>query len=175
MIAEVARGHMVNGRCDEALDWVARLEVVEPPILWGQYVAAECHAQAGRWEQALAILEVGLTSAGSQRLGTLGQMLGRRHARDSRSSVRRGRRKRARSPTHCSGACPTGRATAFDVATVYVGLGDLDSAFAWLERSFAERSSTFSIMHPAFEEVHRDPRFAAIRAGLGLRRWQPRG
>jgi hypothetical protein len=66
-----------------------------------------------------------------------------------------------------------GRAAAFDVGTAYTGLGELDLAFEWMGRAVGEQSVIFSVMHPAYDELHRDPRFAALRASMGLPPWSP--
>ena len=59
---------------------------------------------------------------------------------------------------------------AYDLATVYAGLGDADQAFAWLEKAFAERSAF--LVHvkwdPKFEALHSDPRFAELVRRIGL-------
>jgi hypothetical protein len=65
---------------------------------------------------------------------------------------------------------PRGRGTSGDVANVYIGLGELDLAFDWLERALDDRSLRFGIMEPQYEELQRNPRFETLldRLGLGL-------
>jgi TolB-like protein/Tfp pilus assembly protein PilF len=60
----------------------------------------------------------------------------------------------------------------FGVALAYVGLGDADAAFRWLERAYAEHAAgmdTIAIT-PAFAPLHGDPRWGDLlrRMGLGL-------
>jgi eukaryotic-like serine/threonine-protein kinase len=62
--------------------------------------------------------------------------------------------------------------SAYDIATVYAGLGDRDETFRWLRRAAEERSSFF--VHLAwdlrFEHVRDDERFRRLVDGdLGLR------
>ena len=53
----------------------------------------------------------------------------------------------------------------------YLGLGDSDQAFAWLERAYQEQSNIllFLKVHPFFDPVRDDPRFKDLvrRVGLG--------
>ena len=57
---------------------------------------------------------------------------------------------------------------AFQVAMVYTGMGDLDQAFAWLNRSVDDRSISSMVMGPVFNVLHRDPRFQDFKERLGL-------
>jgi TolB-like protein/DNA-binding winged helix-turn-helix (wHTH) protein/Flp pilus assembly protein TadD len=54
---------------------------------------------------------------------------------------------------------------------VYLGLGENDQAFAWLEEAYKERSNMlkFVKVHPLFDPLRGDPRFADLlhRVGLG--------
>lgn len=53
----------------------------------------------------------------------------------------------------------------------YLGLGDYDEAFAWFERAYQEKSNILQFLkvHPFFDPVRGDPRFADLlrRVGLG--------
>ena len=61
--------------------------------------------------------------------------------------------------------------SAYYVAGVFVGLGDRDRAFQWLDRACDERASMLGTLKvdPAFDPLRGDPRFAVLlgRAGLG--------
>jgi hypothetical protein len=57
---------------------------------------------------------------------------------------------------------------AYGLVVIYTGFRDFDNAFDWLDRSIDERSLRYNIMEPAFEELHRDPRFDRVRARLGI-------
>ena len=62
--------------------------------------------------------------------------------------------------------------SAFHIATVYAGLGDLDQAFKWLEQAYRERASfTFGFHYYPFvssEAMRRDPRFADLMHRIGV-------
>jgi hypothetical protein len=53
----------------------------------------------------------------------------------------------------------------------YLGLGENEQAFAWLEEAYKERSNMlqFVKVHPLFDPLRGDPRFADLvhRVGLG--------
>jgi len=53
----------------------------------------------------------------------------------------------------------------------YLGLGENDQAFAWLERAYNEQSNILQFLkvHPFFDPIRADPRFADLvrRVGLG--------
>jgi len=61
-------------------------------------------------------------------------------------------------------------AAAFVLA--YLGLGDYDQTFAWLERASQEKSNIllFLKVHPFFDPVRGDPRFADLLRRVGLDR-----
>lgn len=56
------------------------------------------------------------------------------------------------------------------LAFVYIGLGEKDKAFEWLERALRERSSMLTLIKVAtvFNSVRSDPRYAGIVRRMGL-------
>lgn len=56
------------------------------------------------------------------------------------------------------------------VALVYLGFGDLDQAFAWLERDYLSRSGLldFLITDPLFDSIRGDARYASLLRRMGL-------
>jgi Flp pilus assembly protein TadD len=57
-----------------------------------------------------------------------------------------------------------------ELAAVYVALGDIDEAFKWLERGYADHGGGFHAIavRPEFRPLHSDPRFAEILRRIGL-------
>lgn len=51
-----------------------------------------------------------------------------------------------------------------NIAAVYVGIGDRDRAFAWLDKAFDDHSQWLSEIRvdPAFDPVRADPRFTNL-------------
>jgi len=61
--------------------------------------------------------------------------------------------------------------SAFNVASVYVGLRDNDEAIGWLEKAVEARNWEMPMLKasPAFDAIRSDPRFQHIVARVGLR------
>ena len=59
---------------------------------------------------------------------------------------------------------------AWDVAVLFVGLGDADNAFRWLETSYRERESQMPFLQVdhRLDPLHSDPRFQNLVHRLGL-------
>jgi tetratricopeptide (TPR) repeat protein len=166
--AEVARALLFNGRCEEALELLARLEGVEPPLLRVAPLAAQCYAVGQMWAEAIAAVRPQAMQDGPSALAHLGYALARSGQREEAIRVR----------TSLLERFPGGEGAALHLAVVSAGLGDLDEAFSWLERAPADRSlvgapgdpGTLIIMSPLMVDLRRDPRFERIRELLGLRR-----
>lgn len=56
------------------------------------------------------------------------------------------------------------------IASVYLGLGDKDKAFEWLEKDFQARRPTLMEMclELEFRSVRQDPRYRDLRKRMGL-------
>jgi serine/threonine-protein kinase len=61
-----------------------------------------------------------------------------------------------------------GSSGAFVIA--YLGLGDYDQAFVWLERAYQEQANLIQFLkvHPFFDPVRNDPRFRDLLRRVGL-------
>jgi tetratricopeptide (TPR) repeat protein len=56
-----------------------------------------------------------------------------------------------------------------DIAIVYTGLGDQDSAFQWLEKAYQERTMRIQeLFTPVFDSLRSDPRFRDLMRRIGL-------
>lgn len=57
------------------------------------------------------------------------------------------------------------------VVNAYLGLGENEEAFVWLEQAYKEQSNMlqFVKVHPYFDPIRNDPRFVDLvhRVGLG--------
>ena len=56
------------------------------------------------------------------------------------------------------------------VAMIYVGLGEADQAFQWLEKACQDRETPMVYVktYPAFDPIREDPRFVALLQRMGL-------
>ena len=153
--AELARALVANGRCDEALVELQKVAALQPPLLRARIIAAQCYMQKQMWPEATAQLRAQLERGGSAvTLGHLGYVLARANQPDEARRIDATLRDRWR-----RGA---GGATA--ISLVEAGLGNRDSAFAWLDRAIADRAVNLDVALPLFAELRSDPRFEQARA-----------
>jgi len=60
--------------------------------------------------------------------------------------------------------------SSYSIAEVYVGLGDRDKAFEWLQKAYEERSRAlvFLRVEPKLDPLRSDPRFVELVRRIGL-------
>jgi TolB-like protein/DNA-binding winged helix-turn-helix (wHTH) protein/Tfp pilus assembly protein PilF len=58
--------------------------------------------------------------------------------------------------------------SAISLATLYAAVGNRDRAFAWLDKALEERSPSLALLavHPSWDSLRSDPRFAALAARI---------
>jgi tetratricopeptide (TPR) repeat protein len=63
-----------------------------------------------------------------------------------------------------------GYVASWDMAVLFAGLGNVDSAFQWLEKSYGERESQMPFLNvdSRLARLHSDPRFQDLVRRLGL-------
>ena len=149
-----------NRHYDEALNALDRIADIRPPLLAVAFVTGQCFAKKGMWSDAIAALRPQAESGEPMTLALLGHTLARAGQRDQANRILGDLQ--ARQQRIGVGA--------FQVAVVYAGLGDLDQAFAWLDRSVDDRSLGSIVMGPTFDDLHEDPRFEDLLARLGLQK-----
>jgi TolB-like protein/DNA-binding SARP family transcriptional activator len=153
--AEFAHALIANDRCDEALAQLDKLKLLRPPLLRAVDFATQCYVRKKMWPEAVAGAQQLAATAGMQAQGTLGYVLAQAgRAGEARkvldSLLERGRQ---------------ANGDAFQIATVYAGLGDNDRAFAWLDRSLEDRSFAFN-NQMIFDALAGDPRLDRFRERL---------
>jgi adenylate cyclase len=153
--AEVARALIANDRCDEALAQLEKLKFLRPPLLRAGELAAQCYARKAMWPEAIAEMRRISANAGPRGQATLGYMLARGGRLDEARQILATLLDRER-------RLNTG---AFEVATVYAGLGDTDQAFAYLDKSLDDRSLLFDNMI-VVDGLRNDPRIDRFRQRL---------
>jgi len=157
--AELARALLLNDRCDEALAQLATIAALTPPLLRAGPIAAQCHALQGRWDAAVSDIASVARDSGARGRSTTAYFLARAGRQDEATALLDSLLEEA------------GRTDgiAFRVAVAYAGLGRLDEAFSWLDRSVDDRSLDAEVMEPMFADLHADPRFRSILERVGLR------
>ena len=156
-IREYAIALSMNGRCDEALEQLRPLKALIPPAAVAGILRGQCFAAQQKWDEAIAEFSWAWPNGARVGLSFLGYALARSGQRDSArrilSDLQSGRKN-----SH----------GAFGIATVHLGLGNLDSAFVWLDKAIDQHSVRVYLMGPMFADLHRDPRFAQARKRMGL-------
>jgi serine/threonine-protein kinase len=157
-VRELALALSMNGRCDEAVERLLPLKRLPPPAAVAGVVRGQCFAAQGRWNEAIGEYRWAMeVSQANTALAFLGYAYARAGKRDSAlfilNDLLSGRRK-----SHGS----------FGIASVYLGLGQLDEALAWMEKAATEGTVRVYVMGPMFDELRRDPRFERVRRRLRL-------
>jgi tetratricopeptide (TPR) repeat protein len=155
--AEFARALLANGRFDEALTQLQKVAALRPPLLRVAVFTAQCYMKKGMWPEAITLLRA-KTGTGPTAIAHLGYALARTGQREEALRIRASLVERWQ----------RGVGGEMEVALVSAGLGDLDEAFAWLDRAMDG-----GLLNPddtlfLFGDLQRDPRFERIRVRLGL-------
>jgi TolB-like protein/DNA-binding SARP family transcriptional activator len=154
--AELAHALLANHRCDEALVQLERVRNLRPPLLRAKTIASQCYAQKGMWAEAIRELESLPATASTRGQGVLGYML-----------ARGGRPVEARQLlARLIAQVTRSNGYTFDVALVYIGLGDNDQAFAWLDKAVDDQSLGLDLLPSVLNELSGDPRFARLQQRL---------
>lgn len=180
---------MCQGRTDEALSWAQRARRLDPVAVTGADVAWVLF-QSHRFEEARRELhsELAVDPDNIEALTTLGFVLSAGEHTDEaipvlekvvadskgspaatgvliRAYARSGRRNDAlRLLDGLKQRRAAGYVPAAAFVNAYLGLGDRDEAFAWLERAYAEQSNILQFLkvHPYFDPIRGDPRFVDL-------------
>ena len=148
------------GRYDDAIEACRRALELDPRHASALWFMALAHEQKGDLPQAISELTtaVSLSSAPLYR-ALLGHAYGlagdRTKALQMLETLTAESRTRYISPV--------------DIALIHTGLGDRDSAFAWLEKAYQERTMRIQeLPDPVFRNLRSDARFAALMKRVGL-------
>jgi TolB-like protein/DNA-binding winged helix-turn-helix (wHTH) protein/Flp pilus assembly protein TadD len=149
-------------RYDEAIkecQTAVEFDPANPGAHWWLGLAYE---QKHQFSDAIAELEtsVTLSHSSSVYLGALGQAYALAGKREKAVQILD--ELKARTKKNDVGA--------FDVAIVYVGLNDKNSALEWLEKAFTERTMRLEqITEPSFDGLRSHPRFISLEHRIGLK------
>ena len=155
--AELGHALYFGGQYDEALRLLAPLASLRPPLRRVPVYMGEVYLATGRSAEAIAVLRP-VASREAFAPGLYGYALVRAGSRAGAMRVLNG----------MLADEAAGRATCFDIAEVYIALGDYDRAFVWVDRSFDDYSLGSGIMGPLFARFRADPRFERVRQRLGV-------
>jgi TolB-like protein/Flp pilus assembly protein TadD len=134
---------------------------VRPDDVWALWFLGFALVANHQPEQAIAVLEKALTIEHSS--AVIGVLI--------RAYAHAGQRQHAlRLLAELQTRKQAGYVPAAAFVNAYLGLGDNEQAFAWLERAYQEQSEilTYAKVHPYFDPLRDDPRFVDLVSRVGL-------
>jgi tetratricopeptide (TPR) repeat protein len=180
----VAATHFWLGRVDEAIAESRRSIALSPRAIDAVAHNGELLGWAGRQDEALVVLQplrslrpkvrrvsetVGSIYEARQMWRDAIVEAGNDSGKIARILAKAGRPDEARAILkRLETRWNAGQARAWDVAGVYFGLHDFDSAFTWLDRSVGDLTLRPDILGPVFADARADPRFGDLMRRLGL-------
>jgi tetratricopeptide (TPR) repeat protein len=149
---------------DAAIEPCLRALRMDPQLFWAHMILGWAYQQQGQLDEAIASYRTAVTHSArapitvatlAHALGVTGQLSEARRLLEELE--------RRAEMTYVS---------EYDMATIHVGLGDHDGAFAALDRAVAQHASLLIHIEwdPRFDILRSDPRFAAILRRIGLPR-----
>jgi TolB-like protein/DNA-binding winged helix-turn-helix (wHTH) protein/tetratricopeptide (TPR) repeat protein len=148
-------------RYDEAYRELSKVLEMEPGFSEALMFRGAVLLRQGKYEEAVADLQ-NATRIDNRpwRLGVLGWALGVAGKRSEAAAILR----KLEALSRQTNVPP------WSLAIIYIGLGETDEAFAWLEKAYAERSSDLRALKvdPIYDPLRRDPRFQDLVRRVGL-------
>jgi TolB-like protein/Flp pilus assembly protein TadD len=145
---------------DSAADCSGKLMAEDPNDMIAPYILSYTYLKRGMYADAVTILERLYAKDKSLAAAPLGFAYGKLGRADKAQELLKDLQEMSRADYSLSQ----------ERAIIYIGQGDNDKAFDWLERSYAEHFTTliFLTTEPIYEDLRPDPRFAALARRLNL-------
>ncbi len=149
---------------DQAIEQFRKTLELNPNFRHAQTYLAAAYGQKGMYEQAVAGLQKSLTLPGGTAwpptMSELGYAYGVSGRKDEARKVLNEMKQLAQQRY----------VSAHDVALIYMGLGEKDLAFTWLEKAYEERSFLLPNIkaEPRLDSLRSDPRFQDLLRRIGL-------
>jgi TolB-like protein/Tfp pilus assembly protein PilF len=159
---EVGKQHYFARRYDDAIDALTRTIDLDPDFFLAHWYLGRTLVQQNRFDEAVDALEraVVLSSQDPFQIAALAHA----HAVSGNENEALRLLDALQEESHRRYVSPYG------IAEVYVGLGDNESAFQWLERAYEGRSPylIYLKVEPRLDPLRSDPRFTDLMARMGL-------
>ena len=149
-------------RYDEAVQELRSVLAVRPDDAFALWILGFTLIANHRFEEAVPVLEKGVSA--SERSPAIVGLLVHAYAQAGR------RADALRLLEELKRRKQTGYVPAAAFVKAYLGLGENDQAFFWLEEAFKEQSNLLQFLkvHPIFDPLRQDPRFANLVRRVGL-------
>ncbi len=147
-------------RYDEAIKQFQTTLEMDPNHTMAHFHLGRSYFQKGMHEEAIAEIQKGMLFTGGSLSSALGYAYATTGRRAEAEKILRGLKERSKRH-HVS---------LFEMAQVYIGLGEKDLAFEWLERAYEERSErmTWLKVDPWLDSIRSDPRFTDLLRRVGF-------
>jgi tetratricopeptide (TPR) repeat protein len=154
--------HHFRHDSDRAIAQFEKVVALEPSFAFAHYGLGDAFTYTGHYDRAVAEFNRAIELAGrsANHVGALGYAYGRS-----------GNIRKAKEHLHeLTARAADGYVSPMWIALVHLGLEDVDSLFASLERAFAERDGSLILVTAAleFDPVRDDPRFKSLLQRMGL-------
>jgi serine/threonine protein kinase/tetratricopeptide (TPR) repeat protein len=151
---------LFQGDYDKAIEqWRKSLEV-DPAHAEALYYVSYGYERKGQYDEATKYLDQGLTSEGHADIAAENE---RAYATSGWKGLLRKRIERGSDPKK------KGLYDPYGVASSYVKLGDNDSAFLWLDKTYAEQiPMSFLLVDPDLDKLRSDPRYTDLVHRIGF-------
>jgi TolB-like protein/Tfp pilus assembly protein PilF/predicted Ser/Thr protein kinase len=159
-----SRGYVLENarRLPEAIEQLRRVIAMDPNHYSAHFFLGHTYAANGQFDEAITTSEkaAALSGRAPGALGVLGLVYGLAGRRDEANKVL----------NELLGLNRRRYVTPAALFHVYIGLGDRDQAFAWLEKAFQERSYIMAYLKviPMVDPLRTDPRFDDLLRRMGL-------
>ena len=159
----VQRAYLLENarRYDEAIEQLNHVIAVDQNHYQAQWMLGHTYAMNGQLDQAIAAAEkaVALSDRAAGALGMLGMIYGLANRRVEANKVLQ----------ELLTLNEQRYVTPAALAYVYIGLGDRDQAFAWLEKAYEEQSNFLAYLRvvPVADPLRSDPRFDELVRRVG--------
>jgi serine/threonine-protein kinase len=160
--AALARPFYNARRYDEAIAQSKKTLEIDPHFARAHYWLGLAYEQKSMYDQAIAAFHEAINNSDSVPIYV---------AAAGHAYAAAGRRAKALSVLAELEELSSRRyVSAYDIATIHVGLGDTASAMQWLERAYKERSDglVYLGVDPRWDGMRSDPRFAHLVRRVGL-------
>lgn len=158
----LAEVYLDKGELNAAAEQSQRAIDLEPNWFNARMLMALIRSEQGRVSEALAEAEkcAELSKRSSRALGVLGDVYAKSGKRIEAEAVAR----------ELKDLYAMRKANGYDIARVYLSLGNKDQALEWLEKDFQSRNATMPnfLTMPPFDLLHDDPRFNDLIRRIGL-------
>jgi serine/threonine-protein kinase len=159
---ELALIHYFRREYDAAVDQYEKTLELDPNYYQARFLLALAYMQKGRLDEAVAELQKAADISG--RNPRVVAYLGYAYARASK------RREAQNVLDELKARSANAYVSSYDFAIVYLGLGDRDRAFEWLEKTVPEHDDKllFLKVEPVMDDLRSDPRFEDLVRRVGL-------